>query len=283
MVMATLLVTALALASPPVTADTVIPVDRGARLSVENFRGEVVVRGWDRSAVRVDADLSSRQRLDITRSGATLRVRPRAYRGAPEDTDFEIHVPRWMDVRIEGNQVDVSVSGTNGEVGVETVGGDIVVEGGAGRLTLRSIQGEVSVRGARGEVEVASVNEDIVVADVEGDVHAEATNGDITLRGLRSTSARATTVNGDIDYDGTIQSDGRYVFSTHNGDVTVTMPADADATVSVATFHGEFESEFPVRLTGTTPNRQFTFTLGSGSARVEMESFNGEILLRRPR
>lgn len=277
----TIVLAALALAPAPQT-DTILPVDRGARLEVANFRGEVAIRAWNRDAVRVQAELSGRQTLDVVRAGSAVRVRPRTQDG-PRDAEFRIEIPRWMDVRVEGNQVDVRVEGADGEINVETIGGDVIVEGGSGLVSLRSIQGEIAVRGARGRVEAMSVNEDVSLTDVRGDIYVETTNGDVAMRGVRSSTTRATTVNGDVLYDGTIADGGRYIFSTHNGEIEVTIAENANATVSVSTFHGEFESEFPVRLTGTTRDRQFTFTLGSGSARIELESFNGEILLRRPR
>ena len=276
-----LLIAALALSAPQ-AADTVIAVDRGTRLEVNNFRGEVVVESWGRDEVRIESDLSRRQVLDADRFGATLRVRPRTRNGGPRDAEFRITVPRWMDVRVEGNQVDVDVRGTEGEVSVETIAGDAVVEGGRGLVTVQSIQGEVWIRGARGRVEAQGVNEDITVEDVEGEVYVETTNGDVSLRRIRSSMAKARTVNGDLVYDGTILDDGRYYFATHNGDLEVTVSEDANVTVSVSTYHGEFESEFPVRLTGTTRDREFNFTLGSGRAQLELESFNGEITLRRP-
>lgn len=281
MMITQLLVAALALGGS-VQADTVIAVSRDVRLDVENFRGEVVIRAWGRDEVRVEADLERGQRLDVVRTGSVLRARARPD-GRVREVDFEIAVPRWMDVRVQGNQVDVSVEGTEGEVTVETVGGDVVVHGGAGLISLRSIQGEITLQGARGRVEAMSVNEQVTLSNVEGDIYVEATNGDIELRDVRSRSTRATTVNGDITYAGSIRGDGHYVFATHNGDLAVTVPEDANSTVSVSTYHGEFESDFPVRLTGTTQDRQFNFTLGSGSARIELESFNGNITLRRPR
>lgn len=276
------LIAALAAAPVQAPSDTTIRVDRGTRLDVDNHRGEVVIAGWDRDAVRVRSDLSSRQVLEVNTGGSVLRLRPRTIQGGPRDADIVITVPRWMDVRVHGNQVDVDIRGTEAEVSVETVGGDVTVRGGAGLIAIRTVQGEIDVTGATGRVEVLSTNEDITLADIAGDIYVEGTNGDITLRGIRSTSTRVTTVNGDLAYDGTIRDNGRYVFSTHNGDVTLTVPANVNATVSVGTYHGEFESDFPVRLTGTTRDRSFTFTLGSGSARIELESFNGEIRLRRP-
>ena len=276
----TVLIAALTVVGPQ--ADTVIPVDPGTRLEVSNFQGEVVIDGWDRDEVRVTGDLSPRQRLEARRTAAAVQVRPGTRHGGPEAADLRITAPRWMEVRVEGNRVDVEVRGTEAAVAVETVAGDVRVEGGRDRIDVRSIQGEIHVRGARGRVEASSVNEEIILEDVEGEVYAETTNGDVSLRGIRSGWIRATTVNGDIAYDGTIREDGRYAFSTHNGEMEVTVAEDANVTVSVSTYHGEFESYFPIRLTGSTRDRQFDFILGSGQARLELESFNGEIMLRRP-
>jgi hypothetical protein len=47
------LLTALVASFAPLQADTVIPVERGTRLDVDNFRGEVMVDVWSRGAIRV--------------------------------------------------------------------------------------------------------------------------------------------------------------------------------------------------------------------------------------
>ena len=46
-------------------------------------------------------------------------------------------------------------------------------------------------------------------------------------------------------------------------------------------FQGDFESAFPVTIT-ERHGKRFEFTLGNGSARVELESFSGTIRLVRP-
>src|SRR5207245_10177295 len=88
-------------------------------------------------------------------------------------------------------------------------------------------------------------------------------------------------VNGDITYDGTIKDGGRYRFGTHDGDVRVSVPEKGNVSVSVSTFNGEFNACFPVQLTGRTKHR-FSFTLGSGSAGLELESYGGHIKICRP-
>jgi DUF4097 and DUF4098 domain-containing protein YvlB len=107
-------------------------------------------------------------------------------------------------------------------------------------------------------------------------------NGEIVLERVDATSLEATTVNGDVGYDGPIRNGGRYTLSSHNGDVTIAMAESSSATVSVSTFSGEFESEFPVTLRETRKGKRFSFTVGSGSAQVSLESFQGTVQLVRP-
>jgi DUF4097 and DUF4098 domain-containing protein YvlB len=138
------------------------------------------------------------------------------------------------------------------------------------------------VGAVRGRLEASSTNGEVIVDDVEGEVYAETTNGDVMLRGIRSDNVTAATVNGDLVYRGTIGDNGHYRLSTHNGDVTVTVSAGTNATVTVSTFSGDFESDFPVTLSGARQGKRFSFTIGTGKATLELESFQGSIRLVRP-
>jgi DUF4097 and DUF4098 domain-containing protein YvlB len=110
----------------------------------------------------------------------------------------------------------------------------------------------------------------------------EAVNGDVVLDGVRSKMIEAGTVNGDIRFIGTIYEDGRYKFSSHQGDLDVAIPGNANATISVATFNGEFESSFPIVLTESgRAGKRFTFRLGNGGAVLDLETFQGTIHLSR--
>lgn len=259
-------------------ADTTIAVRQGTRLDVENVPGEVVVRAWDRDAVRITAD---RPGLDIRTSGSVLWLRSERHRGT-RSLDVRIEVPAWMAVRITGPFTDATVQGTAADITIETVRGEILVRGGSGRLQLNSVQGGIHVEDARGRVEAVAANDDIIVRNVTGDIAVENVNGDIQLEGIDSRSVTAGTVNGDVSYSGTIREDGRYRLASHNGDISITIPANVGATIGVATFSGEFQSDFPVQLDRAAPGRRFNFVIGSGRARIDLGSFNGEIRLRRP-
>jgi hypothetical protein len=275
------LLTALAQAQGTGT-DTAVTVRAGTRLEVHNLGGDIIVRTWDRNSVRVQAEHSSRDRVDIGYGGVVLRISASSRRGAPHAVDYTLTVPAAMDLNLSGTYSDVSVEGSTGRITVETVQGDVTVRGGGSLVTLHSVGGDVQVAGVRGRLEASSTNGEVTVDDVEGEVHAETTNGDVMLRGIRSDNVSAATVNGDIVYRGTIGDNGQYRLSTHNGDVTLTVPGGTNATVTVSTFSGDFESDFPVTLSGARQGKRFSFTIGTGKATLELESFQGSIRLVRP-
>jgi DUF4097 and DUF4098 domain-containing protein YvlB len=262
--------------------DSTVPAQRGQRLEVSSYAGEIAVKAWDRNAVRVEADPGDRTRVEIDRSATSVTIRTEGRRGPPRMVDLVITAPSWMPLDLSGVNTHVSVVGARGPISVETVQGEVDVDGGDGLVSLQSVQGSVGLKGAKGRLEVHSVNEDVSVSNSSGEVTAETVNGDITLSRVDATSVMASSVNGELEYDGTIRNGGRYAFSTHNGGITVTVPEGSNAAVSVSTFNGEFASEFPVTLTETRKGKRFSFTIGTGSAQMTLESFQGSIELVRP-
>jgi DUF4097 and DUF4098 domain-containing protein YvlB len=265
--------------------DQTVDVVKGTRLVLSNQAGEVTVRAWDRDAVRVQANHNARERVDVQTADNALRIRGRASRGPSGLIDFTLTVPRWMPVNLSGSYLAATIEGTSAEVNVETVGGDITVRGGSGAVTLRSIEGEIGVDGATGKLQATTVNDSIALNNVTGDVVAETTNGDVTISASRAASLEISTVNGDVRFEGPIADKGIYRVSTHNGDIQVSLGQQANATVFIRTFGGDFSSDFPITLpegvSARSGNKRFNFTLGGGNARVELESFQGDIRVMR--
>ena len=270
---------------PPRPPDTDVTenVTRGARLAVENFAGEVIIRFWDRDQVKVTARHSTRTKIAVRNTPAAVEIASRGSSGVPS-VDYEITAPAWMPVRIEGTYNFVSVEGAQSEVTASTVRGDILVKGGTGLVRAKSIEGVVSVEGAKGRIQAESVNEGIRISGSSGEIVATTTNGDITLSNVEAKSVEIETVNGDVRFDGTLAA-GRYRFATHNGDIRLAVPESSSATFLVRTYNGDFTTNLPLK--GGKPEdvsrgRRVRFTLGAGSAEVELESFGGEIIVQRP-
>ena len=264
--------------------DETVPVQRGGRLSINNFAGEVIIHTWDKDSVRVVARHQSRTRVNIRPSAAGLSVSASGTTGPQGSVDYDITAPAWLPIKVEGTYNFVTMEGVQGEVFATSVRGDIVIKGGTGTITAKSTEGEIQVDGAKGKVNVSSVNERITITGASGEITAESINGGISMVGIDAKSVEASTVNGNILFEGKLADGGRYIFGTHNGDVSLGVPENANATFTIRTYQGSFSTDLP--LPGINPReiqrgRRAVSTLGNGSADVSLETFGGTIRIRR--
>lgn len=260
-------------------ADTLIRVDPESRLMVRNHQGSIDVRTWDRPEIRLSPSPDEVPGLRIDSDRGLIRVAASPH-GGGDGRDLQLTVPRQMHLDLSGPFADISVEDTRGHVTVETVSGDVLVRGG-GKVSVRAVDGDVTLEGVRESAQVSAVDGDVRLTDVTGDVSVDAIDGDVTLRNVRSESVRISTVDGDVRFEGEIRDGGRYRLVTHDGLVAVAVPSGANVTVAVSTYAGDFTASFPVTLR-TDPGKRFDFALGTGSARLELEAFDGEIRLVRP-
>ena len=246
--------------------DQTVDVTKGTRLVLSNNAGEVTVRSWERDQVRVEASHSERERVDIQTADMTLRIRGRATRGPANLIDYQVTVPRWMPVNLSGTYLESTIEGTAAEVTVETVHGNVRVVGGTGAVVVRSVEGTITVEKATGKVQATTVNEGIRLSNVSGDMTAETTNGDIVIENAQTTSLEASTVNGDVTFNGTMRDGGAYRLTTHGGDIRLGLGGAPNATVFVRTFQGDFNADFPIQLpegqSARSGSKRFNFTLG---------------------
>jgi len=265
--------------------DKTVDVARGARLTLDNQAGEVVVRTWDRDAVRVQARHSTREQVNVSVSEGQVRIRTgrNGRWGAAGSIDYELTVPAWMPVRLSGTYMFATLEGVQGEVAAETVQGDVTVRGGSGQVTARSVEGFVTVNDAKGRIEARSVDGNVTIAGCTGDIVADTTDGEIRITGSAAMSIDASTIDGDIIFDGTVNNEGQYRMVTHDGDVYMRVPEGTSATVSIRTYEGRFTLSYPVQLSGDYKRgRRVSFTLGGGAAAVEIEAFDGHIRILKP-
>src|SRR6185295_3091147 len=88
-------------------SDTTVAVQQGARLDVNNFGGEIVVRTWNQNNVRVRGSHSSRTHVEVSSSASTVMVRTEGRRGPPSIVDLDITVPVWMAMNLIGTFVNM--------------------------------------------------------------------------------------------------------------------------------------------------------------------------------
>ena len=264
------------------TTDTTVVVRRGTRLDLHNFGGGIAIATWAKDAVRVQAEHSRRDWIDVRRVDEVLHVQSMSRLGPAQNVEFRVTLPAWMPIELTGIYNDVTADGNEGGISVETVRGDIAVRRAAGAIALRSVEGLVDLSDSKGTITVSSVNDAVRLMNVTGTIQAEAVNGDIQLIALSSRNVEATTVNGAVLFDGRMFDGGTYRFATHNGDIAMGMNDRSNATVTVSTYAGDFAAPFPIRLTRTDKGKRFAFVVGNGKADVELESFQGAIQLFSP-
>ncbi len=259
-------------------SDTIVVLERGDRVVLENISGEISVRTWGRDELEVRGE-DEETPLMVRRSGSTVRITRDDRKGRRRSVEASVRLPAWVDLEIGGNSLDLWVDGVNGRLEVTGVNGDVWVENAGGPVRVRTVEGEIDVVGARAGVDLSSQSDEVRLRNVQGPVTVHSGSGDLLLMDVRSESVRAETQDGDITFSGTIADDGDYRFFVHDGDASIAIQPDANARIAVSTFDGDFESEFPVVIQRYTGGREFDFTIGTASARIEIQVFDGEIRL----
>jgi DUF4097 and DUF4098 domain-containing protein YvlB len=141
--------------------------------------------------------------------------------------------------------------------------GEITVDGSGGPVSAITGNGDVEVRGANGPVAANSGNGDITVATSAGPVSASSGNGRLTIRMDRLTAG------GDME------------FSTGNGSIELSLPANLSADIVANVPPRRFETEFPMQLPGRFGGGRIEGKIGEGGRRIRMSTGNGSVTIRK--
>ncbi len=129
-------------------------------------------------------------------------------------------------------------------------------------FTGHTVNGDVETDGLGGDVDVATVNGDVRVS-TGGHAEAATVNGSIEVRMGRA------------DWTGTLD------FRTVNGGITVYVPDGFSAEIEAETVNGDIETDFPMTVSGRLGMRRIRGTIGAGGRRLDLQTVNGSIKLRK--
>lgn len=260
--------------------DTTLALSRGGTVELEGAEGEMIVTASTGDQVRIRAT-SERGELRVDATSSRIHVQSVAMGWG--DVRYEVSVPTGTHLVLSGQSADIQVRGTGGRVEAQTQNGDIEISG-AMEVQVNALNGDVDLQNVEG-VRVNLVSGDVRIDNVRGSVEAQTVSGDIGVRNASSREVRAQTTSGNVFFDGTIDAGGRYELGSHSGNVIVRVPADVSAAVSLQTYNGAIESDFPITLEGGATMggqpRSFDFRIGNGGARITAQSFSGTIHLQR--
>ena len=139
--------------------------------------------------------------------------------------------------------------------------------------------GDLTVMGVTGEHELSNINGDITAKDIAGTVVATSNNGDINVSMTSIAAGKALS------------------FSSFNGDIDVTLPANVKADVVGTSNQGDVWTDFDVTMQPQPSvvenqngngkpyrvrmQREMRGTIGGGGPEVRFKTFNGDITLRK--
>lgn len=154
---------------------------------------------------------------------------------------------------------------------------------GGGRNNTRNNDVEVTftVRVPRGVgFDGNTVNGDVEAMGLTGAVDAHTVNGAVRLE-TTGGEANGSSVNGGVT--ATVRSAGTSAmsFKSVNGSVNVTLPASISAEIDAETVNGSIDTDFPITINGRMSPRHIRGLIGQGGRRLELETVNGSIRLRK--
>ncbi len=138
----------------------------------------------------------------------------------------------------------------------------------------------------------------VVVEGVNGEIDINNINGPVTLRSV-SGNTLVHTVNGDIEVVlARVAADKPLSFSTMNGDIDVTLPADVKANLKMKSEQGEIYSDFDINMTRQparseasekTEQGKYRITfdkslyglVNGGGQEIAFNTFSGDIYIRK--
>lgn len=216
-------------------------VDEHSQFSLENINGAVEIISWDQQVIKIQATIKAENQEDRERISIDMQQNSRG-------------------VIVETRYKKESSWGFNNNQ--------------SGSVTY-----EVMVPSDVDLSSIELVNGSLIIENVHGEVNAELVNGSVKAVGLMSNSD-ITSVNGSIKVEYKAQAiDIKQVkIQTVNGSIKLYLPENVSASVDAETMHGSIKNDFGLSNDEESfMGKSLKGDIGSGDARVSLESVNGSI------
>jgi DUF4097 and DUF4098 domain-containing protein YvlB len=261
------------------------PLSPTGRVEVSNIEGSVKVIGWGSAEVEITGTLGPDvEELEITGDESELRIEVKVPDHEKRlETDLVLRVPVGAGIEVETVSATIEVEGLTGTVDLESVSGWVKTSGRPAELSIETVSGDLTVAESAPRTDLASVSGSITVELATGRLEAESVSGAIRVAEGSLENASFETVSGDISYAGDIVGRGSYEIDSMSGSVTVLVPPSVSAEFDISTFSGSIDNDIGPQARGTskyTPEKELSFSTGSGGARVSIESFSGSIKIK---
>ena len=231
------------------------PLASGSMLVVKNPIGSIVMRGWDREQLHVQASASSESdsapivEINKTVGGAEVVVKnlsKRRFLGLlpPKIVrcDLVISLPKKALADVKTINGAIATYAIDGLVKCETVNGRIQIEHVMGRVEAKTLSGAITITRLAPSTPSQNLQGRPPSAAFEGLV-AKSVNGNIALEGVMG-NAEVSTVHGKIEARHLHVIGGETSFETISGDLEIEMLRGVSE-IAVKSMAGKIDVQVP--------------------------------------
>jgi Putative adhesin len=255
-----------------IEAPTNLEFDNVTGLRVRLISGSVAVLATD-GKPSLNVSSIEGDPLNVTYEGGVLTI-------AHENLTWE-GLLKWLRPHRHSATVTVTVPRKcPTQVGV--VSATAVVSGISSRASVKSVTGGITLDGVTGDVDANTVSGALEAQGINGRLNFRTVSGDLTLADGWMERLDASVVSGDVTADVDLDPLGGMQVSTVSGEVTLRLPAEADAQVNLHSMSGDVRSEFTELTRSSAPaSRSVSGSLGAGSGQVSVTTMSGRVVLLR--
>jgi Putative adhesin len=255
-----------------IEAPTNLDFDDVTGLRVRLIAGSVAVLATD-GKPSLDVASVTGDPLDVTYEDGVLTV-------THENLTWE-GLLKWLRPQRPSATVTVTVPRQCAtQVGV--VSATAVMSGIGAKASVKSVSGGITLDGVTGDVEANTVSGALEAQGINGKLNFNSVSGDLTLAEGWLERLDANAVSGDVTADIDLDPLGGMHVTTVSGEVTLRLPAEADARVQLHSMSGDVHSEFDeLRYSSAPASRSVSGNLGAGSGHVSVTTMSGRVMLLR--
>lgn len=224
--------------------------------------GEVIILESEDSRLSVEGQVLFVDELDYLVNSTEKQIDIQVF--ARRDSSFKvplrvvIRLPQQMQVKVETQDASVLVQGYQGDVEIASTSGDIKLEQVSGGMALRSNRGNITVQESSGVVSIVGNYGGLTAQNVRGDISA-------------------STIMGNVVFDGLIETGDAVRLETDHGAVSVKLGADSALTLQVSSTSGDVTCLLP-DVAGST--RKCDGELRSGDGSLTIRTVSGPVNLQ---
>lgn len=256
-------------------------------VEVSNVAGRIDVEAWEQDRVEVTGTLDrSAEGLEFTTQGRHTLVRVKHPSGTRHigPTELRIRMPVESRLVIASVAADVHVRDLRGAQKINSVSGDVETVMFSEDVQIKTVSGDIKLAGtgSPGLLTLTTVSGDADILGVAGELVLQTVSGDLVVESDQLERSRIRTTNGSATLRSSLAREARIEMEAVNGELSLLLKGEPDAEFTLETFNGRIDNAFgpePTRTSRYAPGMELRFTAGEGSARVNMETLNGAIIL----